>query len=307
MNQYVHTSAPSHSQQAIGLTLLGYFIYSCSDTGVKYLSESYSTIQILFLTGVFGTITLTLLACLGIVKRAFVTRKYHLHILRGFLILLVAGCHIYGFSLGITLAEFYVLIFTLPFFATLLATIFLKEPTGVRHWLVILTGFAAVFMMAQPDIIGISKGTIAVMVGVMFSAVATLIIRLMGPNESGLLYSLFAHLFYIFGTLPFLPTSFIWPQPDHWMIFALTAIGSSVAAACVAAGFAKAYKTAIVAPLNYSQIIWGILFGWFFFNDVPRFSVLIGAAIIIAAGLYMMNIESSIKPIIRKGVPPSNM
>jgi drug/metabolite transporter (DMT)-like permease len=278
------------------VVLLGFFIYSASDVGVKHLSESYSTVQILFLTGIFGTIFLIPLTWLGIIKEAFTSRNYRFHVLRGFLIFIASGCYIYGFSLGITLTDYYALIFTGPFLATLLAAIFLKEPTGVRCWLVILAGFAGVLIVIQPDITGISKGMIAVMLGVVFYAVTFLLIRLMGPNESGFLYSFFAHLFFALGTLPFLPMYFTWPRPNHWTIFILTAAGSSIATACVATGYVKASKTATVAPLNYSQMLWGMLFGWLFFDDIPKLTVFVGAAVIILAGVYLINTEADTNP-----------
>jgi drug/metabolite transporter (DMT)-like permease len=287
------TSSLLHSRKAIILALLGFFIYSASDVGVKHLSESYSTVQILFLTGIFGMIILILLTWLGLIKGAFTSRNCRLHVLRGFLIFIASGCYIYGFSLGITLTDYYALIFTGPFFATLLIAIFLKEATGVRCWLIILTGFAGVLIVIQPDITGISKGMIAVMLGVVLSAVTLLLIRFMGPNESSFLYSFFAHLFFALGTLPFLPMYFTWPRLNHWVIFILTAAGSSIATACVAVSYVKTPKTATIAPLNYSQMLWGMLFGWLFFDDIPELTAFVGAAIIILAGIYLINTEAA--------------
>jgi drug/metabolite transporter (DMT)-like permease len=288
-----YLSSLSTSRKAIGLALLGFFMFSCSDLGTKYLSELYSTIQILFLVGIFGTIILLVLALFGLFDKAFISMNYHLHITRGFLLFLSTSCYIYGFSLGLTLAEYYTLVFTVPIFATLLATIVHKETAGIQRWLVILAGFAAIVTMAQPGIIGISRGTAAVMLGVVSAAVAVLLIRSMGKDESVFLLGLFPQLFYAFGTFVFVPANFVWPQPSHWVIFILTGASSSIAAALVAAGYARANRTASIAPINYSQMLWGVIFGWLVFDDIPKPSVLLGAAIIIFTGIYLIRIEST--------------
>ncbi len=278
--------------EAAGWSFLGFFIYSCTDLAVKYLSATYSVGQIIFLTGAFGTAAMCMVARTRVLVRPFFSSRYDLQLLRGVLIFLLTACYVHGFKLGITLAEFYVIVFTTPFIATLLSALFLKERTGIRHWLVILAGFSAVLIIAQPVGIGLKQSTLTVLLGALFSASAVLIIRYLGPRENVFLYSFIPHVFFIVGSLPFWP-DFLWPARHDWVIFALAAVGSSAAGFCVAAGFAKAPSTAAVAPWNYTQLVWGIVFGWLFFKDAPGGHVFIGGAIVVIAGVYHLYLEAN--------------
>ena len=89
------------------------------------------------------------------------------------------------------------------------------------------------------------------------------------------------------------PFRFFWVTPElvHWQVFIGTGILGAIAHLCLIQAFERA-QASLLAPFNYSKLLWGILLGYLFFDQLPTLNTLAGCLLIIAAGLYVFSRES---------------
>jgi drug/metabolite transporter (DMT)-like permease len=268
------------------LALMGYAVFSTHDVIVKYLGSSYSPFQIVFFSVVFGFP----LASIMLVRDATVDtmRPHHpwWNLIRSVSILLSSVCVFYAFSV-LPLAQTYSILFTLPLMITLLSIPMLGEKVGFHRGGAILVGFVGVLIAVRPTASGFSLGHLAAFVGAFSSALAAIIVRKIGRNERALVLLLFPMLgsFLVMGgAMPFVYK----PMPfQDLAAAAVMAFLSFTALSCMIGAY-KEGEAVVVAPMQYSQFVWATFYGLLFFNEVPDMQTIVGAAIIIASGVYIV-------------------
>jgi drug/metabolite transporter (DMT)-like permease len=175
-----------------------------------------------------------------------------------------------------------------PLFVTLWSTLFLGEPVGWRRWTAIVIGFIGVLIALRPSAATISAPALIALAGTMLYAVNVIITRtLRGTVDIVLSVTQLAGAA-VFGALWCLfPEG--WTMPASWHdIGILLFIGVPTAFGYIF--FNRAIQLApasVVAPYQYTMIVWAALFGFLLFGDIPPAPTVIGATIIIAAGLYV--------------------
>jgi drug/metabolite transporter (DMT)-like permease len=192
------------------------------------------------------------------------------------------------------LAEVYAIIFATPLVITALSIPILGERVGWRRWMAILVGLVGVVIVLQPGVTPISLAHLATVVAVFSGAFVSITIRKIAADERT-------------GTMMFYPTAvnilvMIPLLPGTWITPDATALAMSAAMAAFGYGgmmfLLAAYRragAAVVAPMQYSQMLWAVLYGALFFAEIPAPRVAYGAAIIIASGIYILWRESRIK------------
>jgi len=178
-----------------------------------------------------------------------------------------------------------------PIFVTLLAVVFLGETVGWRRWSAIFIGFLGVLIAINPQGLAQSGGEapgwpalIALTGAFVFAVLNVLTRKLAGTHEITLVsWQVAAAL--IFG-LAVAPFQWIVPSLLDWAALSLLGIVSMLAHMGVNRSL-KFAPASVVVPYQYSLIVWAVLFGVIFFGDWPKPHMLIGSAIIIAAGLYI--------------------
>jgi drug/metabolite transporter (DMT)-like permease len=143
----------------------------------------------------------------------------------------------------------------------------------------------------RPGAVDLSLGHAAALLGAFFSSLAAIIVRRIGRNERNVVLLMFPMLgnFLLMGVL-MLPGYKPMPLQDFAALAILALLGFVALNLMIAA-----YKTgeaAVVAPMQYSQIIWAIFYGVMLFNETPDSNTLLGSAIIIASGIYIVLRES---------------
>jgi len=113
------------------------------------------------------------------------------------------------------------------------------------------------------------------------------IVRHMGPDEAPSTLAVFAMVATALVALPFLAGSYIAPPPAHWPIFIMAGFCVGGAIVCMVTAFQHAPSAAVVTPFHYSQIVLGSLAGYVLFAEIPQQRVFVGAAVIIACGLFI--------------------
>lgn len=269
---------------------LGFFLFSVFDMLIKLLSADYSVFELMFFGGLGGTITLVVLGSFMEGKKAFKTTNLRLHVLRGCLLIGVNGLNLFALR-HIQLVELYAVAFLSPLLITMLCALFLKDAVGPRRWSAILIGFIAVLYMLRPGGDLFNIGGLAVFCSVFLFSINMLIIRKMGRGESKFVNALAGNVAITLFSILWLRGSLVMPHGVNIPLLALLGICNGLGSKFLQLGFQISPSSAIVAPFHYSQLIWGALFGYVFFGDIPAPSVVAGAGVLILTGLYIIRVE----------------
>ncbi len=277
--------------RGIVLSLGGFSLLSFGDAAIKFLSPHYSTHSLVFYNSLFGLLTLLLLSpWLGGLANTLRDRRIKLHLLRGVLVFVQLSLIVYAFG-QMPLAKAYAIIFTAPLFSTLLAIPLLKDRVSWRHWLGIVVGFVGVLVVLRPGFIPLDLGVMAALVSALFFSLVNITARYMRNTEHTLLsWGFYPHLVILSILLLFFSAELQRPEPEHlpYMLF----LGSVSVFGAIAVARAFAYvPTVTAASFHYVQMLWGVSLGYVLFGDALELWTALGAAIIIAGGLWLIHVE----------------
>lgn len=272
-------------------SLSAFAVYSTHDVVVKFLGHSFSPFQIIFFSVLFGFPIVTVMLMRDRTDGNLRPRHPWWSGIRVVAAMITGACVFYAFS-TLPMAQVYAIIFAAPLLITILAIPILGEKVGWRRGVAVLVGLVGVLVVLQPGQTDLTIGHLAALIAAISSALASVIVRKIGNEERSavlLLYPMVANFIVMGAILPFVY------QPvhvDHLGGFALMAF----LAFCGSLLQIQAYRSGnavVVAPMQYSQIIWAAVFGALFFSEYPDRNTVLGAAIIIASGIYIVFREDS--------------
>lgn len=298
----------TNTHKGMLLALFGYTAFSFSDTSVKWLSEQgYSIYQIIAVdTAIGAALMLAFAPMLGGLASLRDGGNARIHGLRVGLNTAINISIVYCFSI-MPIASVYTAIFTLPFLAAMIAMPLYGEKIGLHRWVSIVIGFSGVLIAFQPWQAGtnlwlmtLPLGTTA-LIAFMFLVVRSLkgsSLLAMGFYPvfgsclliAPLAFMDFSHLSLDHIPVNMIPTGLQAISLEHLHAFLLSGLLMSTGLICVSLAFQKT-DSAAVTPIVYTEIIWAILFGAWIFGDYPDQWMLIGAAVIIVSGLYLIRSE----------------
>jgi drug/metabolite transporter (DMT)-like permease len=291
------------SAQGVLLAFLAYSAYAVSDASVKLLHGTLNVHEAVFFGALSGVLVLPLLRRPGErLGEVFRARNRVMWFAR-------AGAALTG-SIGsvtafthLSMAEAFSLLFLMPTFVTILSVVFLKEPVGWRRWSAVLMGFAGVLVVLRPGFRELNIGHLGAVVGGFSGAFTVVMLRAFGKTETRLsLYGAGLIGPILGGGLLMLP-DFTWPTPMQWVW--LMGYGLLMAVANVLVMLASArIPASLVAPAQYSQMIWAIALGYLVFGDGIDAMMALGVAVIILSGLMTFMRERVRRPRGWRRVPP---
>jgi drug/metabolite transporter (DMT)-like permease len=178
-----------------------------------------------------------------------------------------------------------------PIYVTVLSVIVLAERTGWRRGLAVAVGFAGVVLALRPSAASFTLPALIAVSGSLFFAVLLIMTRLLRNTAQMVLISGQLISTLVFGAVM---TPFGWAAPSllDFALLVLFGVLSVAALACVNHAL-KLAPASVVVPYQYTTILWAIVLGYAVFGDVPDLFMLAGAAIIIAAGLYIFWLEQA--------------
>lgn len=203
----------------------------------------------------------------------------------------------YGFFYGLAimpLVNVLTLAYSAPLIMTALSVPFLGERVGWRRWLAVVVGFVGVLIMLRPGSGEFNLATVGVLVASFCYAGQALTARHIGQTESTLSMAVYV----IVGPL-LISALFVnadnWLTPDTtgWLFMA----GAGACSVITWVGLINGYKgaaTALLAPLEYVGLVGGAVAGYLIWNEVPDGSVVLGATIIVASGLFVFYREADV-------------
>ena len=286
---------PRSDQPLSGIALMcaSYFMFAVLDSSAKWLVlGGISALQVSFVryAGHF-LISLLLIGQGGLRFSRFRTRRPALVILRGVLLMLTTVLNFMALRyLPLTLTS--TIMFSAPIIVCALSGVVLGERVGIWRWSAIVAGFSGILIAIRPFDAEFHPAVLLSLANVTLFAFYTLLTRkLAGVVATGTLQ------FYagLVGTLGLLPFGFwFWVTPSsgmEWVILLLTPLFGWLGHECItrAHGFAEA---SVLTPFSYSFIIWMTLFSFLVFNQPPDRWTLLGAFIVIVAGLVIWFRES---------------
>ena len=284
----------SSNIKGIFFAALGFSFFAYGDVIFKYLGDYYSIFTTTAFSSLFASIALLIAAKMtGGIRRAFQTNKLKLHLLRGVIITSQLLLAIYAIT-HLSLAKTYALVFIAPFIATMLSIPMLKESVSPRHWIAIALGFIGILIVLRPGMIPIETAALAALGSAVFFALSNVLVRIIGTTgETKLSFPLYTEVVLIPVTFTLaLIWDTTWPSLPHMALLALNGALGACGMYFITRGFSTA-AAAIVAPFHYIQMLWAILFGYIIFNDRPDIWIGLGAAIIIASGVWLIRHEHS--------------
>lgn len=272
------------------LSLTAFGVFAVHDVLIKHLGQSYAPFQVLFFSVLFGFPLVVVMLIYD--TRADNLRPHHPWwvTLRTLALMGSTICVFYAFT-HLPMAQTYAVLFTTPLIVTVLSIPMLGERVGLHRGAALVAGFIGVLIAVRPEAGGLSLAHMAAMAAVCGTALASVIVRKIGRDERDAVLLVFPMLgnFILLGALT--PLDYR-PMP---------VIDLGAAALLSALSFAafwfliKAYKTGsavAVAPMQYSQILWALIFGYFLFGEKPDMQTLAGACLIIASGIYILAREA---------------
>ncbi|MCB1651983.1 MAG: DMT family transporter [Alphaproteobacteria bacterium] len=269
---------------------MGFSAYCVSDAGAKWLAQYYPIMQIVAWTYFCALILCLLFApWLGGMKRTLQTKKLKIHIARGFFNMGVALCAVLTFS-HMPITSAYTIFFLAPLVVTILAIPVYKEHVSLKHWLVIAAGFSGVLIAFPPGPAFFNPWILAAFATMFFVSALNLLARPLDAHETILSLAFYPNLINTLVLVPLTLVDPVIPPLSHLVLFVLTGAMLTLGLVGVASSFRYA-RHAVAAPLHYSQIVWGVAIGYAVFGDVPDLRTLIGAGIIIASGIYLIESE----------------
>lgn len=273
------------------LALFAFAIFATHDVVIKSLGAIYAPFQIIF----FSTLLSFPLISLALMRDATMGNLRPVYprwtLVRTACVVIGTVCGFYAFS-TLPLAETYAILFAMPLLVTVLAIPVLGEKVGIRRGLAVGVGLTGVIVVLQPGATTLSLGHLAALAAAVASALSSIIVRKIGNEERTvvlMLYPMIANFVLMACLLPLVYQ----PMPLlHLGQVGIISLFGFLAGIVVIAAYRRA-EAAIVAPMQYSQILWATFYGWLIFGETVEGTTILGAAIIIASGLYIVFRENS--------------
>ncbi len=270
--------------------LAAFAIFSTHDVVIKFLGGVYAPFQIIFFSTLFS-FPLVMFMLIRDRTEGHLRPVYPLWtLLRTMAAMINTVAAFYAFSV-LPLAQVYALIFATPLVITILSIPILGEKVGFHRWAAVVAGLIGVLVVLRPGGTDFTLGHMAALSCAFFDAFASIVVRKVGREERTavlMLYPLIAN-FVVMGAMMIF---FYKPLPllDLGGVGMVSLLGFTGGVLLILAY--RASEAAVVAPMQYSQIIWATIFGYFIFGETVDMPTVIGAGIIILSGLYIVFRES---------------
>ena len=281
------------SKETIGiiLAIIAYFSFSILDAIQKSAVLYYSIFQLMFVKYTFVLLLSNLEARRSKKINFYKTNNFKLQIIRSLLSILESACFVLSFKY-LSLANAHSIGALAPIIIVVLSVFFLNEKVSIKTWVAIFIGFIGVLIIIRPASDVFSLKSLIPLLAAFFLGlyqIATKKISEYDTPEVSLFYSSLVGIFItsimafyfwqpvnINSLIFFLPIGLFFSLGIYFQILALNNA-----------------KASIIQPFHYTLIFWAIIFGYFFYDDLPDLYTIIGALIITASGVFVINQKSN--------------
>jgi drug/metabolite transporter (DMT)-like permease len=270
------------------LTIFSYFLFTLQDASVKWLVVALPVWQILFVRSV------TIFAlCVAVGRGPLLRRSLRSPVLRPMilrnLLLLAAWLCYYTAARDLGLAELTTLYYAAPILITILAGPILKEDVPPLRWIAVVVGFIGVLVATDPFGTGLklSLPVWLALQAAVFWAFSTVLLRKTALEEVTLVQMTISSGFFILFTGLAVTVTWVPPSLVGVALMVATGLIAGIAQYALFEGMRRA-PVSVLAPFEYSSLIWAFALGFLIWGDIPAFQVFIGAALIFSAGMIII-------------------
>ncbi|MEP7247933.1 MAG: DMT family transporter [Gammaproteobacteria bacterium] len=281
--------APPHSTRLKGIfaMLIAVGAFASMDTMLKVLSHRYPPLQLASLRAAasipFLVIPALLMGRLATLKPV----RLGWHLLRGLLGVLLFGAFVYAVRV-LSLADTYAIYLSAPLLITALSVPLLKEHVGWRRWIAIGVGLCGVLVMLRPSGSNLmTLGAVAALIAAVAYSFSAITLRMLTRTESTSSVVLWPFVVMMVVSALLSAREWVTILPNHWLWFAGIGAVGALASRMLTEAF-RAAPPSVVAPFEYSALLWGVAIDWVVWNVLPSSRVLAGGALVIASGLYII-------------------
>ena len=294
MNLYIiilNSLKLSNTYLGILFAILAYLSFSFLDAIQKTLVIYHTVFQMLFIKYFF---TLFLSFIEGYRKknlRFFKTKNLKIQISRSILSIIESGLFVLSFRY-LSLADAHSIASLTPIIVVALSAIILKEHVNLKTWIAIFVGFLGVLIIMRPGLTIFDPKSLIPLSAAFFLSCYQIVTRRASEydsTETSLFYTSIIGIFVISLIIPFYWNPIL---PKYYILFMGVGLFFSLGIyfQIIALSFTRA---SVVQPFHYTLILWSIILGFIFYNDLPDIATVIGALIITFSGIYVLNNRSN--------------
>jgi drug/metabolite transporter (DMT)-like permease len=274
----------------IVLMLVATILFAGSSALSKWLVATYPIGEMLFVraaTALIGS-SLVILPVTGLA--VFRTKRLRDHMVRGISQSCAQTFLIIAFSL-MPLASAVAINFSAPLFATVAAIVFLKETVGPVRWGALIIGFLGVLLVTSPGIDTFQTGSLFALGNAILFGTVTVGVRGMTATESTETLTMYQMVLLTAVFTFALPFGWVTPTAAGWIAMVANGLGNALGQYLWTRALHLAPTSAVV-PFNYFSLVWAIMLGFLVWGDIPSVTLLVGSAIVVGSGMFLLWHES---------------
>lgn len=283
---------PPARLRAIAMMLACVGVFSLMDAVLKTLSAHYPAFEVASLRGAASLPLLLAWAAATTGLRPLLRARWPLHLLRGALGIMMMAAFVHALR-TLPLSTAYSIFFVAPLLITAMSVPFLREHVGPRRWTAIAVGFAGVLVVLRPGVGGVASAAgIAVLLAAFGYAVSAITVRVLARTDSTQ-----AMVVWLMALMALGAGVLAWPewQPvraEHAWLIVVLGIAGALGQYLITEAF-RLGEASLLAPLEYTALVWGVLWDATLWGVLPDGATWLGAAIIVASGLYLVRREGA--------------
>src|SRR3954464_10692727 len=253
---------------------------------VKWQLEIYPLGEVAFGRTLFAFLTVAAIVLPRSGWSVLRTRRYREHLQRGLSQFGSMVCWFLAVSV-LSLGSATAIGFAAPLFTTLLSIVILKEKVGIHRWSALIIGFVGVLTITHPGAGTLTYGSLFALGNAILISTVAIAIRRMSVSESTETLTFYQMSIITLCTLFLLPLGFVVPAWYDALALALAGVGNGIAQFWWTRSLSLAPPSAVV-PFNYVSLVWATILGFAIWGDMPPPELLLGSAIVVASGLYIL-------------------
>ena len=280
----------TNTYKGMACMVVGVLMLASADAVTKLLIVDFHAGEIIFYRGVFAFLPLVPLIVWNGGLRSLRLQQPRGVWWRGVIALFTSVFVALSF-INLPLAEASALIFTSPIFLTALSPWLLGEKVGWQRWSAVLFGFAGVVVMIEPGSSAFTIWAFVPLIAALCSASRDIVTRRLGIVDSATTVMFYTSIVALIGGAISMPWSGPAPNAEQWALFVLSGIFVSLAHLLIVMALQLA-EGPTVAPLKYLSLVWSVILGYLIWGDVPGTWKVLGAMMVVAAGLFILYRET---------------
>jgi drug/metabolite transporter (DMT)-like permease len=280
----------SGNLRSIYAMLLAVAAFSVMDTTMKLLAAQFPAMQVAALRGIASLPLVCAYVAWRGGFRSIMRVHWPLQLLRGALGIAMLALFAYGLK-KLSLAEAYSIYFIAPALITALSVVFLKEKVNGARWLAIAVGLGGVLVVLRPGVGGfLTLGGLAVLAAAACYAVSSIAVRVLARTDRHEHMIFWVMLLMAAGATFAAAPNWVPVEARHLPVLCILAVSGFLAQIAITHAFSTG-EASRVAPFEYTALAWGVGIDWLLWQALPDRYTLLGAAIIIGSGLYLIRHE----------------